>query len=174
MVLGRPSVRVCVLLVAVDHKNRACILLVQSQNVVVLQYSPINTYCGMVTLWLMLSPVSTAERARACRQASGSSGSEPLSAYDLIMHMQLPHSRTRDQGTRTPLSRPVVFVVFFFFFVFSSSSRSFRLDHLPSGATTVSFFAAYLPTLSPAQSALPAPPTRSLSWTRTGRDRSTE
>lgn len=42
MVLGRPSVRVCVLLVAVDHENRACILLVQSQNVVVLQYSPIN------------------------------------------------------------------------------------------------------------------------------------
>lgn len=172
MVLGRPSVRARVLLVAVDHKNRACILLVQSQNVVVLQYSPINMYCGMVTLWLMLSPVSTAERARACRQASGSSGSEPLSAYDLIMHMQLPHSRTRDQGTRTPLSRPVVVV--FFFFVFSSSSRSFRLDHLPSSATTVSFFAAYLPTLSPAQSALPAPPTRSLSWTRTGRDRSTE
>lgn len=162
MVLGRPSVRVCVLLVAVDHKNRACILLVQSQNVVVLQYSPINMYCGMVTLWLMLSPVSTAERARACRQASGSSGSEPLSAYDLIMHMQLPHSRTRDQGTRTP------FVVFFFF-VFSSSSRSFRLDHLPSGATTVSFFAAYLPTLSPAQSTLPAPPTRSIvdqDWAR--------
>lgn len=174
MVLGRPSVRVRVLLVVVDHKNRACVLLVQSQNVVLLQYSPINTYCGMVTsLWLMLSPVSTAERARACRQASGSSGSEPLSAYDLIMHMQLPHSRTRDQGTRTPLSRPVVVVVVFFF-VFSSSSRSFRLDHLPSGATTVSFFAAYLPTLSPAQSALPAPPTRSLSWTRTGRDRSTE
>lgn len=176
MVLGRPSVRVRVLLVVVDHKNRACVLLVQSQNVVVLQYSPINMYCGMVTLWLMLSPVSTAERARACRQASGSSGSEPLSAYDLIMHMQLPHSRTRDQGTRTPLSRPVVVVVvfFLFFFVFSSSSRSFRLDHLPSGATTVSFFSAYLPTLSPAQSALPAPPTRSLSWTRTGRDRSTE
>lgn len=173
MVLGRPSVRVCVLLVAVDHENRACILLVQSQNVVVLQYSPINMYCGMVTLWLMLSPVSTAERARACRQASGSSGSEPLSAYDLIMHMQLPHSRTRDQGTRTLLSRPVV-VVFFFFFVFSSSSRSFRLDHLPSGATTVSFFSAYLPKLSPSQSALPAPPTLSLSWTRTGRDRSTE
>lgn len=48
MVLGRPSVRVRVLLVAVDHKNRACILLVQSQNVVVLQYSPINMYCGMV------------------------------------------------------------------------------------------------------------------------------
>lgn len=117
---------------------------------------------------LMLSPVSTAERARACRQASGSSGSEPLSAYDLIMHMLLPHSRTRDQGTRTPLSRPVV-VVFFFFFVFSSSSRSFRLDHLPSGATTVSFFAAYLPTLSPAQSTLPAPPTRSIvdqDWAR--------
>lgn len=44
MVLGRPSVRVRLLLVAVDHKNRACILLVQSQSVVVLQYSPINMY----------------------------------------------------------------------------------------------------------------------------------
>lgn len=50
MVLGRPSVRVCVLLVAVDHKNRACILLVQSQNVVVLQYSPINMY--LLWIWL--------------------------------------------------------------------------------------------------------------------------
>lgn len=62
MLLGRPSVRVCVLLVAVDHKNRACVLLVQSQNVVVLQYSPINMYCGMVPLWLMLSQVQSQQQ----------------------------------------------------------------------------------------------------------------
>lgn len=70
MVLGRPSVRVCVLLVAVDHKNRACILLVQSQNVVVLQYSPINMYL----LWygyLMVDALSSLN-SRTCSSVQAS------------------------------------------------------------------------------------------------------
>lgn len=70
MVLCRPSVRVCVLLVAVDHKNRACILLVQSQNVVVLQYSPI-IMCLLWDGYLMVDALSSLN-SRTCSSVQAS------------------------------------------------------------------------------------------------------
>lgn len=72
MVLGRPSVRVCVLLVAVDHKNRACILLVQSQNVVVLQYSPINMYLKVLWYGYLMVDALSSLNSRTCSSVQAS------------------------------------------------------------------------------------------------------
>lgn len=75
MVLGRPSVKVCVLLVAVDHENRACILLVQPQNVVVLQYSPINNVpkvCKVLWYGYLMVDALSSLNSRTCSSVQAS------------------------------------------------------------------------------------------------------